>query len=118
MAFYVIRSEQGPGWDSALPMREQQLWTEHAAYINSLLSADQMILGGPIGVGTPYRAMVVFVAEDEVAVRERLAKDPWYAAGVLRVVTIEAWNMIATNDKLDPGLAAIARAPASVPPGG
>jgi len=109
MAYYVIRSEQGPAWDAARTMRDQKLWTEHAAYINSLLSSDKMILGGPIGDGGPYRAMVVFVARDENDVRKRLAEDPWYAAGVLRVVSIEAWNIIATNDKLDSGLAAIAK---------
>jgi uncharacterized protein YciI len=111
MAYYVIRSEQGPAWNSSLSMREQKLWTEHAAYINSLLSADKMILGGPIGDGKPYRAMVVFVAGSEAEVRKRLADDPWYKAGVLRVVLIENWNMTATNDKLDPGLAEITKAP-------
>jgi uncharacterized protein YciI len=109
MAYYVIRSEQGPAWNPALTMREQTLWTEHAAYLNSLLSADKMILGGPIGDGNPYRAMAVFIASSEAEVRARLDEDPWYRAGVLRVVTIENWNMIATNDKLDPGLAALTK---------
>lgn len=109
MEYYVIRSEQGPAWNPALSMREQMLWTEHAAYINSLLSADKMILGGPIGDGKPYRAMVVFIASSEAEVRERLAQDPWYRAGVLQVVTIEGWKVIATNDKLDPVLAEITR---------
>jgi uncharacterized protein YciI len=104
MAYYVVRSEQGPAWNPARSMREQPLWTEHAAYINSLLSSDKMILGGPIGDGNPYRAMVVFVATSEDEVRHRLADDPWYRAGVLRAVSIESWNMIATNDKLDPAL--------------
>jgi uncharacterized protein YciI len=109
MAYYVIRSEQGPAWNPALPLRDQILWTEHAAYINSLLSANKMILGGPIGDGNPYRAMVVFIAGSEGEVRERLADDPWYRGGVLRVVSIENWNIIATNDKLDAPLAAVTR---------
>jgi uncharacterized protein YciI len=104
MAYYVVRSEQGPAWNSAHSMREQMLWTEHAAYINSLLSANRMILGGPIGDGKPYRAMVVFIAASEAEARKRLDEDPWYKAGVLRVVSIESWNLIATNDKLDPVL--------------
>ncbi|HTW56069.1 MAG TPA: YciI family protein [Thermoplasmata archaeon] len=109
MAYYVIRSEQGPEWNPDRPLREQRLWTEHAAYINSLLAADRMLLGGPIGDGTPYRAMVVWVAASEADVRARLADDPWYRAGVLRVVSIERWDLIATNDRLDPALAEIAR---------
>jgi uncharacterized protein YciI len=104
MAYYVIRSEQGPGWKPGVPMRQQSLWTEHAAYINSLLSSNRMLLGGPLGDGTPYRAMVVFIASNEGEVRKRLAEDPWYRTGVLRAVTIESWNIIATNDKLDPPL--------------
>jgi len=111
MGYYVVRSEQGPAWSAALSMREQALWAEHAAYINSLLATDRMILGGPIGDGKPYRAMVVFVADSEAEVRERVAQDPWYRAGVLRVSTIEVWNMIATSDKLDPILAEIAKPP-------
>ena len=111
MAYYVVRSEQGPAWNSAVSMREQKLWTEHAAYINSLLSTDKMILGGPIGDGKPYRAMVVLVASSETEVRQRLSDDPWYRAGVLRAVTVEIWNMIATNDKLDPALKEIVPAP-------
>jgi uncharacterized protein len=111
VAYYVIRSEQGPAWNPSLSLREQALWPEHAAYINSLLSSDRMLLGGPIGDGSPYRAMVVFIAGNEAEVRARLADDPWYRAGVLRVVSIESWDMIATNDKLDPGLAQITKAP-------
>lgn len=110
MAYYVIRSEQGPSWNPSRSMREQELWTEHAAYINSLLSAHKMLLGGPIGSGSPYRAMVVFIARDEAEVRERLAQDPWYSGRVLQTVSVESWNMIATHDKLDPALAEIGRA--------
>lgn len=111
MAYYVVRSEQGPAWNPSLSMREQKLWPDHVAYINSLLATDQMLLGGPIGDGSPYRAMVVLIASSEGEVRERLAKDPWYAAGVLRVLTVEGWNMIATNDKLDPALALLSHNP-------
>ena len=108
MAYYVVRSEQGPSWNPAQSMREQKLWTEHAAYINSLLATDKMILGGPIGEGNPYRAMIVLVAANEAEVRQRLSEDPWYKAGVLRAVSIERWEMIATSDKLDPALRDIA----------
>jgi len=109
MAYFVVRSEQGPAWDPARPMREQKLWTDHAAYINSLLSSDKMLLGGPLGDGRPYRAMVVFIANSEDEIRERIEKDPWYQAGVLQVSTIEPWNMIATHDSLDPALAELAK---------
>jgi uncharacterized protein YciI len=111
MAYFVVRSEQGPGWSPAQTMRQQKLWTEHAAYINSLLSTDRMILGGPIGDGKPYRAMVVLLARSEEEVRGMLNEDPWYRSGVLQVISIESWTMIATNDKLDPALTAISEAP-------
>jgi len=104
MAYYVVRSEQGPNWNPTQSMREQKLWTEHASYINSLLATDKMLLGGPIGDGKPYRAMIVLVANNDAEVRKRLADDPWYNSGVLRAVSVERWDMIATNDKLDPAL--------------
>jgi uncharacterized protein YciI len=111
MGYFVVTSAQGPAWDPKRSMREQDKWTEHAAFINSRLSANTIILGGPLGDGKIYRAMVIFNVDGEADVRAHLAIDPWYQAGVLRVLTIEPWNLIATNDRFDPILADISKRP-------
>ena len=109
MTYFVVRSEQGPAWNPALGMREQPLWEEHRSYINRMLSENEMLLGGPIRTDGPYRAMIVVLASSATEVRARLAEDPWYREGVLREVSIENWDIIASNDLLDPPLAEIAR---------
>ena len=30
MAYFVLINEQGPAWNSSLPMREQNEWPDHA----------------------------------------------------------------------------------------
>jgi uncharacterized protein YciI len=107
MAYFVQTSEQGPAWVDSKPMREQALWTEHAAFINSLMYSGFIILGGPLGNGSPHRALLIINSEDETSVRARLMEDPWVTAGTIQILKIEAWKILVSNDKLDPVLADI-----------
>lgn len=91
-------------------MREQEKWTEHAAFINSLLDRGVVVLGGPLGNGPEHRALLILNDTDEPAVRTRFSDDPWIRAGILRILTIEPWKLLASNDKLDPVLAEITQA--------
>src|SRR5262249_7626650 len=34
--YLTVRRVRGPGWNAALPLREQTLWAEHAAFMNAL----------------------------------------------------------------------------------
>jgi hypothetical protein len=110
MPLFLVTNEQGPSWASSTPMRDQKLWTEHAAFVNSLMDAGFVILGGPIGSGSPHRAVLVVYAESEESARRRLLTDPWMVAGILRIGSLEPWKILVSNDKLDPVLAQIAPA--------
>jgi uncharacterized protein YciI len=112
MAYYVVTSQQGPQWVDALPMREQAEWTEHAAFVNAAMYSGSLLLGGPLGAGHPHRALLVVQAEGEPAVRSWLEQDPWIRSGVLRVVSVEAWRLLVSNDKLDHVLAEITQSSA------
>jgi uncharacterized protein len=114
MPYFVVVSEQGRSWDDSRPMREQKLWTEHAAFINSLREPGFVILAGPIGSPHPHRALVIVSAESLEVARARLQEDPWVKAGILRSENIEPWKILASHDKLDPVLAEITGTP---PPG-
>jgi uncharacterized protein YciI len=109
MGYCVVTSGQGPAWVDTKTMREQELWTEHADFVNSLMYAGFIILAGPLGSGRPHRALLIVNSDDDVAVRARLESDPWIVAGMLRILTIESWKILVSNDKLDPVLAEITK---------
>src|SRR5690349_9786338 len=77
LKFFVVISDQGPGWADAVPMREQDLWAEHAVFMNGLADDGFVMLGGPIGDATRHRARLIVKAHSEAEARERLAADPW-----------------------------------------
>ncbi len=104
MPYFVSISEQGPGWVDGRPMRAQELWAEHATFVNSLTSAGFILLGGPLGNGHPHRALLIVSAETESTARARLLEDPWMRAGILRVRSVEPWRILVSNDKFDPVL--------------
>ena len=89
---FAVYEEPGPGWDPARPRRAQDGWDEHAAFMDELDEDGFVVLGGPLGDG---RFVLLAVdAEDEAAVRARLADDPWLGdGGVLRIDRIEPWTI-------------------------
>jgi uncharacterized protein YciI len=91
MAHFAVRLVHGPGWDSARPIREQDGWDEHAAFMDGLVDDGFVILGGPVGNGE--QTLHVVEAADERAVKARLAQDPWASAGLLQIGLIEAWAL-------------------------
>jgi hypothetical protein len=109
MPYFVVINEQGPSWVDSRPMRDQKMWPEHAVFINSLTDAGFVILGGPLGPGKPHRAILIVNSESEAAARTRLLEDPWMQTGILRIGSLESWEILASNGKLDPVLADIAR---------
>lgn len=40
-------SQQGPAWDRSRAMRDQQLWSEHAAFVNGLIDDGFLLVGDP-----------------------------------------------------------------------
>ena len=89
MANFAVRLVHGPGWDSSRQIRDQRGWAEHAAFMDGLVDDGLIILGGPVGDGE--QTLHVVEAADETEIRARLAADPWAAAGLLRIGTIEPW---------------------------
>lgn len=105
MPFFVVVNEQGPAWVASRPMRDQALWREHADFVNGLMGSGFILLGGPLGPGHPHRALLVVSAESEESARARLLEDPWMKAGTLRLGRLDRWEILVSNDRLDPALA-------------
>ena len=73
-------------------MREQTGWGEHARFMDELVEAGFILLGGPLEGGRD--TLHIVRAESEAAVRARLSEDPWAATGMLRPVAIERWTIL------------------------
>jgi uncharacterized protein YciI len=91
VATFALTLVHGPGWDPARGIREQQQWTEHAAFMDGLVADGVVLLGGPVGDG--QQTLHVAEAGDEAELRGRLAEDPWARAGLLEVGSIRPWAL-------------------------
>ncbi len=89
MANFAVRLVHGPNWDPERPIRRQDGWEEHAAFMDGLVDDGFIIVGGPVGDGE--QTLHAVEAADEGEIRARLARDPWASAGLLRVGPIEPW---------------------------
>jgi uncharacterized protein YciI len=98
MGYFVVINEQGPAWVPSRPMREQEKWAEHAAFVNGLLDDGFVVLGGPIPGAPIHRARLIVRSSSEEAVRARLADDPWMRMGLLQNVSIEGWDVLVSKD--------------------
>jgi uncharacterized protein YciI len=88
--FHVVLLRTGPQWDPALPLEEQSGWTAHASFMDELVDAGFIVLGGPLG--DEHRVVHVVEAESEDAVRSTVARDPWSGTH-LQVDTIDPWTI-------------------------
>jgi hypothetical protein len=89
---FAVVLEHGPAWDDARGLREQDGWDEHAAFMDALVDDGLVVLGGPLGDGR--RALLAVAADDEGAIRARLAPDPWHADDHLRIAAVEPWTVL------------------------
>ena len=88
--FLVVLTRSGPEYDSARPLEKQSDWPAHAAFMDGLVDAGVIVLGGPLA--DEHRVAHVFEAESEDAIRATLARDPW-SESHLRVGTIDRWTI-------------------------
>jgi len=89
---FVVRVERGGPWDWSKDMRQQEQWTEHAHFMNSLVDDGLILLGGPLEGGRD--AFHVVDSPSEGALRTRFAEDPWAKNGMLRITNVERWTIL------------------------
>jgi uncharacterized protein YciI len=88
--FFVVSRRSGPEWDPSRPLEEQSGWPAHASFMDGLVEAGFVVLGGPLA--DEHRVVLVVEAESEDAVRATLAGDPWSETH-LRIDTIDRWTI-------------------------
>ncbi len=88
--FLVMLLRAGPEWDASRPLEEQSDWPAHAAFMDGLVDAGFIVLGGPLA--DEHRVAHVVEAESEEAIRATLARDPWSETH-LQVDSIDPWTI-------------------------
>jgi uncharacterized protein YciI len=88
--FLVMVRRAGPQWDRSRPMEEQSDWDAHARFMDGLVDAGFIVLGGPLA--DEERVAHVVEAESEQAVRATLARDPWSETHLL-IDSVEPWTL-------------------------
>ena len=91
MPNFALTLVHGPHWDDSLGIRQQERWSEHAAFMDGLVTDGLILLGGPLGDGE--RTLHVVEAGDEGQIRRRMDEDPWARSGLLRVGSIQPWAL-------------------------
>lgn len=88
--FLVVLRRSGPRWDPARPLEEQAQWLEHASFMDALVEAGFILLGGPLT--DEDRVVHAVQAASEEEVRGTLARDPWSETH-LRIHSIDPWTI-------------------------
>jgi uncharacterized protein YciI len=88
--FHVVLHRSGPDWDPSRPLEEQSGWTAHASFMDGLVDAGFVVLGGPLS--DEKRVVHAVEAESEDAVRATLARDPWSQTHLV-VHSIDPWTI-------------------------
>jgi uncharacterized protein YciI len=88
--FLVTLRRSGPRYDHSKPLEEQSDWPAHASFMEALVDAGFVILGGPLA--DEDHVVHAVEAESEEAVRDTLARDPWSETH-LRVESVQPWTI-------------------------
>ena len=88
--FLVVLHRSGPKWAPSRPLEEQSDWAAHASFMDALVDAGFIVLGGPLA--DEHRVVHAVEAESEDAIRATLARDPWSETH-LQIASIEPWTI-------------------------
>jgi uncharacterized protein YciI len=82
----------GPNWNPAKAVREQELWDEHAQFVDELFDQGLIMLAGPFapeGTG----ALVILNVESTDEARRIYAKDSWAHRQILLTADAKEWTI-------------------------
>ena len=88
--FHVVLLRTGPEWAPEQPLEEQVGWEGHARFMDGLVDAGFIVLGGPLE--DEQRVVHAVEADSEDAVRATLAQDPWSESHLV-IDAIEPWTI-------------------------
>jgi len=89
--YFVVLQRPGSRWDRGRPVREQDLWDEHAKHIDAMFEAGKILLAGPFADGGG--SMLVLRAKNAVEARAMMADDPWNVEDVMVPAEVKEWTI-------------------------
>lgn len=89
--FFLVYLEHGGPWDWSRGLREQELWDEHARFMDALVEDGFVVLGGPLD---EKDVLLVVTSDSEASVRARFETDPWIENGMLTISSIRPWTVL------------------------
>jgi hypothetical protein len=90
--YFLVTIVRGPEWDPARTRRTQTGWDEHAAFMDALVAAGVVVIGGPVGEGDGDHVLLAFDVASEADARAHLAADPWHGT-ILTIASVEPWSV-------------------------
>jgi uncharacterized protein YciI len=90
-SLFVVIRRYGPPYDSQKPLEAQLDWEGHRIFMNALEAEGLARLAGPLEGTT--EVLLVFRADNEDEIDERLKADPWTQSGILSTTRIVRWNL-------------------------
>ena len=94
---FLAISSAGPNRDFSKGTREQAFWDEHATFIDQLVDDAFILMGGPLV--DEGGSLLIFNAEDENEVREKLKNDPLAEHGILKLESVKRWEIFIDQKK-------------------
>lgn len=88
---FAVTRTRGPSWDDARSLEEQKDWPAHAAFMDTLLGAGFVLLGGPLE--QTREVLLIVRADDPEQIRARFAEDCWTGRGLLEISAIVVWQL-------------------------
>lgn len=88
--FHVVLTRTGPDWQPSLPLEEQSGWAAHASFMDGLVEAGVVVLGGPLA--DERRVVLAVEAPTADGIRSTLAGDPWHQTHLV-IDTIDPWTI-------------------------
>ena len=89
-SLFVVIRRYGPPYDPQKPLEAQLDWEGHRLFMNALEAEGLARLAGPLEGTT--EVLLVFRADSENEIDERLKADPWTRSGILSTSRIARWE--------------------------
>jgi hypothetical protein len=90
VTFFVVLRRTGPRWEPARALEQQDGWAEHAAFMDGLVDAGFLVLGGPLA--DEQRVVLAVEAASEDELRATLGRDPWSGTHLV-VDSVDRWTI-------------------------
>jgi uncharacterized protein YciI len=81
----------GARYRRGVRLEDQQDWTAHAAFMDTLAAEGFVALAGPLE--TTEDVLLIVRAESPTEIADRLREDPWHRDDLLRISRIAPWTI-------------------------